>query len=62
MPDTTDLRQKILDFKEREKLSYQTMADLIQENKSEVYQAVIGTRTNPKSNIIISKLLQAYGL
>lgn len=62
MPDTTDLRQKILDFKEREKLSYQTMADLIQENKSEVYQAVIGKRTNPKSNIIISKLLQAYGL
>lgn len=62
MPDTTNLRQKILDFKEREKLSYQTMANLIQENKSEVYQAVTGTRTNPKSNIIISKLLQAYGL
>nr|WP_216682520.1 hypothetical protein [Enterococcus innesii] len=62
MPDTTDLRKKILDFKEREKLSYQTMANLIQENKSEVYQAVTGTRTNPKSNIIISKLLQAYGL
>ncbi|MBK0038574.1 MULTISPECIES: hypothetical protein [unclassified Enterococcus] len=62
MPDTTDLRKKILDFKEREKLSYQTMANLIQENKSEVYQAVVGARTNPKSNIIISKLLQAYGL
>ncbi|MFS1025625.1 hypothetical protein ACFC9R_09985 [Enterococcus casseliflavus] len=62
MPDTTDLRKKIMDFKDKEKLSYQTMADLIQVNKVEVYQAVTGSRTNPKSNIIISKLIQAYGI
>ncbi|NQE01816.1 helix-turn-helix domain-containing protein [Enterococcus gallinarum] len=62
MPDTTDLRNKILEFKERENLSYQTMADLIKVSKSEVHQAVTGSRTNPKSNIIISKLIQAYGI
>jgi|GEM_PF-7004326 len=63
MPDTTGLRLKIAAYKKENKLSYQTMADLIGVNsKSEVQQAVTGTRTNPKSNLIISKLIQAYGI
>lgn len=63
MPDTTDLREKILDFKKANRLSYQTMANLIEvKSKSEVQQAVTGKRNNPKSNLIISKLIQAYGI
>lgn len=62
MPDTTDLRLKIIKYKESNGLSYQTMADLISSNRSEVFQAVTGKRTNPKSNLIISKLIQAYGI
>lgn len=63
MPDTTDLRVKIIEYKKENNLSYQTMADLIGiNNKSEVQQAVTGVRTNPKSNLIISKLIQAYGI
>lgn len=63
MPDTTDLRVKILHFKKENGLSYQTMANLIEvKSKSEVQQAVTGKRNNPKSNLIISKLIQAYGI
>lgn len=63
MPDTKDLREKIIDYKKKNKLSYQTMADLIGiKNRSEVQQAVTGSRSNPKSNLIISKLIQAYGI
>ncbi|MDT2635477.1 hypothetical protein P7D52_07850 [Enterococcus dongliensis] len=62
MPDTTDLRDRIIRYKKENKLSYQTMADLIGTSKTEVFQAVTGQRTNPKSNLIISKLIQAYGI
>ncbi|MFZ6148086.1 hypothetical protein ACO0KD_05645 [Enterococcus avium] len=62
MPDTTDLRDRIIRYKKENKLSYQTMADLIGTSKTEVFQAVTGKRTNPKSNLIISKLIQAYGI
>lgn len=62
MPDTTDLRDRIIRYKKANKLSYQTMADLIGTSKTEVFQAVTGKRMNPKSNLIISKLIQAYGI
>lgn len=62
MPDTTDLRERIIEFKESNELTYQTMADLINVSKSEVFSALTGKRTDPKSNLIISKLKQAYGV
>ena len=62
MPDTTDLRARIIEFKEANNLTYQTMADLIKVSKSEVFSALKGKRTDPKSNLIISKLKQAYGV
>lgn len=60
MPETAQARLKILKYKEENNLSYRTMALLIDSNKQEVYYAVTGKRTTSKSNLILTKLLQAY--
>ncbi|MGM0214912.1 hypothetical protein [Enterococcus sp. AZ109] len=62
MPETAILREKILEYKEENDLSYRTMALVIGSNKQEVYYAVTGKRTTKKSNLLLTKLLKAYGI
>lgn len=62
MPETKNARQKILDYKEQKKYSYQNLADMVSVSKQEVYDAVTGKRQTDKAHEILADLLKVFGL
>lgn len=62
MPETVEARQRVLDFMEEKGASYSQLALMSGYKKNEIHAALTGDKGTPKSNEIILKLIQMFGL
>ncbi|MGF3114752.1 XRE family transcriptional regulator [Facklamia sp. P12937] len=62
MPETIEARQRVLDYKNQNKISYEQLAVMTGYSKPEIFNALTGKSNTPKSNQIILKLIQMFGL
>lgn len=62
MPETMEARQRVLDYKNQNKISYEQLAVMTGYTKPEIHMALTGKSDTPKSNQIILKLIQMFGL
>ncbi|MCR8969303.1 XRE family transcriptional regulator [Facklamia sp. 7083-14-GEN3] len=62
MPETIEARQRVLDYKDENKISYEQLAIMTGYSKPEIHKALTGKSQTPYSNKIILKLIQMFGL
>lgn len=62
MPETIEARQKVLDYMTENNVTYAQLALMTGYSKTEVHRAVTGKLKTVKSNEIIIKLIQMFGL
>lgn len=62
MPETNEVRERILKWKDENNVSYQQLAVMVGKSKQEVYDAITGRNTAPGANQLILKIIQMFGL
>lgn len=62
MPETSEVRERILAWKETNNVSYQQLALLVGRSKQEVYDAIVGRNKAPGANQILLKIIQMFDI
>lgn len=62
MPETVEVRERILKWKEDNNVSYQQLALMVGKHKQEVYDAITGRNKAPAANQILLKIIQMFDI
>lgn len=62
MPETLEARKRVLDYMQENDVTYAQLAVMTNFSKPEIHSAVTGKSKTKKSNEIILKLIQMFGL
>ena len=62
MPETIEARKRVLDYMQENDVTYAQLAVMTNFSKTEIHVAVTGKSKTKKSNEIILKLIQMFGL
>lgn len=62
MPETVEARTKIMEYKEKNNISYEQLSLMTGYSKSNIYDAVTGRRKNASANQILLKIIQMFDI
>lgn len=62
MPETIGARQKILEYMEKNNVSYGQLETMTGYKRQEIHSAVTGKTRTPRANELILKIIQMFGL